>query len=59
MEIGDFEIKNSTCEKLLGIHFDNWLTFDYHISGLCIKASKKISALARVSQYMKLSKKKS
>ena len=21
MEIGDFEIENSTCEKLLGVHF--------------------------------------
>ena len=50
MEIGDFEIENSTCEKLLGVRFDNRLTFDYHISGLRKKASKKINALARVSQ---------
>ena len=50
MEIGNFEIENSTCEKLLGVHFDNRLTFDYHISGLCKKAGKKINALARVSQ---------
>ena len=56
IEIGDFEIENSKCEKLLGVHFDNRLTFDYHISGLCKKASKKINALARVSQYMNLSK---
>ena len=56
MEIGDFEIENSTCEKLLGVHFDNRLTFDYHISGLCKKTSKKINELARVSQYINLSK---
>ena len=41
MQIVDFEIENSTCEKLLGVHFDNRLTFDYHISGLCKKAGKK------------------
>ena len=58
MEIGDFRIENSTCEKLLGVHFDNSLTFDYHISGLCKKASKKINALARVSQYTNLSQRK-
>ena len=58
IEIGDFETENSKCEKLLGVHFDNRLTFDYHISGLCKKASKKINALARVSQYMNLSKRK-
>ena len=42
MEISDFEIEYSTCDKLLGVHFDNRMTFDYHISGLCKKASKKI-----------------
>ena len=40
MEISEFERENSACEKLLGVHFDNRLTFDYHISGLCKKASK-------------------
>ena len=39
MEIGDFEMENSTCEALLGVHFDNRLTFDYHISDVCKKAS--------------------
>ena len=58
IEIGDFEIENSKCEKLLGVHFDNRLTFDYHILGLCKKASKKINALARISQYINLSKRK-
>ena len=41
MEIGNIEIVNSTRENLLGGHFDNRLTFDYHISGLCKKASKR------------------
>ena len=34
------EIENGTCEKLLGVHFDNRLTFDYHISVLCKKLVK-------------------
>ena len=38
----DFEIENKTCEKLLEVHFHNRLNFDYHISGLCKKASKEI-----------------
>ena len=37
MKVCDFEIENSTCEKLSGVHFDNNLNFDYHISGLCKK----------------------
>ena len=41
MELGNFKTDNSTCEKLLGVHFDNTLNFDYHISGLCRKAGKK------------------
>ena len=36
------EIENGTCEKLLGVHFDNRLTFDYHISVLCKKLVKKL-----------------
>ena len=32
MKIDDFEIENSSCDKLLGVHFDSRLIFDYHIS---------------------------
>ena len=32
--IDDFKIENSACEKLLGTHFDNMLTSDYHMSQL-------------------------
>ena len=38
-------IKNSKEEKLLGVVFDNNLTFNTHIKGLCKKAGSKISAL--------------
>ena len=54
MEIADFEIENSTREKLLEVHFDNIRA----LSELYKKSSKKINTLARVSQYMNLSKRK-
>ena len=40
MEIGELEIENSTCEKLLLVHFNNRLNFDYHITRLCKTGSK-------------------
>ena len=42
MKIGNFKIENSICEKLLGIYFDNRLSFDYDISELCKKVSKEL-----------------
>ena len=42
MEISDFEIESSTWEKHLEVHFNNRLTFEYHLSELCEKASDKI-----------------
>ena len=50
IQIGNIKIKSSNCEELLGVHFENRSTFDYHILGLCKKASKEINALARFSQ---------
>ena len=40
--------KNSGCEKLLGVKFDNNLTFEKHITDICRKASRKTYALARM-----------
>ena len=42
MKIGDFKILISTCQKLSGVHCDSRLTFDYHMSEQCKKASKKM-----------------
>ena len=49
INIGEFSIENSDCEKLLGVKIDNKLTFDCHMSDMCKKASRKINALARVA----------
>ena len=56
IKIGSHEIANTKCEKLLGVHLDSGLSFDYHISEICKKASRKVCALARVTSCMSLSK---
>ena len=43
--------------KLLGVHFDNQLRFDFHIEKVCKNANRKIHALARVTHILDLSKK--
>ena len=43
------------CEKsvkLLGVTIDNKLNFNEHVSKICKKASQKLHALARISNYM-------
>ena len=58
VNIGNYTIDNSECEKLLGVKIDVNLNFSDHISDLCKKASRKISALARVTPFMVLGKRK-
>ena len=57
-KIEDFSIKNSTEEKLLGVKFDSNLSFESHITSLCKNASQKLHALARISRYMDLNKRR-
>ena len=45
-------MKESTAENLLGITFDQSLSFKQHVKVLCKKASQKLHALARISRYM-------
>ena len=42
INIGDFSIENSDCEKLLGVKIDNKLTFDYYVSDMCKKLIDKL-----------------
>ena len=58
IRVGESLIKNSTCEKLLGIKIDNKLNFDTHVEGLYKKANNKLRALARATPYMSFEKKK-
>ena len=50
--------ENSTEEKLLGVKFDSNLSFENHVTSLCKKASQKLHALARISHYMDLNKRR-
>ena len=52
VNINGYEIFNNDHVKLLGITIDNKLKFNKHVSNLCKKASQKLHALCRISQYM-------
>ena len=58
IQVGNYNIANRKCEKLLGINFDHNLNFDKHLSELCKKSSRKINALSRITPYMNVSKKR-
>ena len=56
--IQDQRISNSNRSKILGMTFDNILTFENYIEQRCKKASQKISALARIVSHMNQAKRK-
>ena len=43
-----------TSFKLLGIHFDEYLSFDKHISHLCAKISKSLYCINRLKNFLDL-----
>ena len=54
---GEIQVENTIISnvkrvKLLGAHIEGRLDFDYHVSQVCKKASKKIYALSSVCKYM-------
>ena len=58
IKIADKSIEEINKGKLLGITFDNKLTMSDHIKQICKQASKKLSALARIAQYIDEQKRK-
>ena len=52
LNVEDEVIECSSSVKLLGVTIDNKLNFDEHVSKLCKKASQKIHAFARISNFM-------
>ena len=50
-------IFNSSCEKILGIYFDNKLKLNTHVTKLCKKVNQKLYALARISNFMSVNQK--
>ena len=51
-------IKNSNNKKLLGINLNNRIGFDTHVANICNRVSKKLHALARISQFMDIHKRR-
>ena len=58
LKIHDSIITSNSSEVLLGVLIDRELTFHDHITRLCFKANQELSALARVSKYMNLPKRR-
>ena len=58
IKIGDINIENSTCEKLLGVKVDNKLNFIENLDGIIKKVSRKVSALSRIFPFMDLTKRR-
>ena len=50
--MGETTIKNCKQVKLLGIHLDNTLSFNNHVTMLCDRISSKLHAMARLSNFM-------
>ena len=58
IKIGTEVISNSKEEKIIGVYFDNKLNFNTHLKKLCKKTSKKLHALARLSNLMTIRQRK-
>ena len=53
-KIGSNTIWESQCEKLLGVHIDKGLRFNFHVLYICKKANIKLTALIRLARYYNL-----
>ena len=58
VNIGTSLIKNSDCERLLGIDIDRKLKFENHINQIFSKARAKIKVLARIVPFLNKRKRK-
>ena len=56
LKVGNLHIKHFLYKKLLGINFDYKLNFAKYFEGICQKASRKLTVLARLAKYMTSSK---
>ena len=52
------QIKNSNCERLLGIDIDFKLSFENHINQICSKARAKTKGLASIVPFLNKRKRK-
>ena len=52
LNIGDELIKPVSLVKLLGVRIDDNLSFNEHVSKLCVKAARQTNALRRIVKYI-------
>ena len=57
-KVGNDKIWESITVKLLGVTIDNQLKFNGHVLNICKKASRKLSALSRMSSFLSFDKKR-
>ena len=57
-KVGNDKIWESRTVKLLGVTIDNQLKFNEHVLNICKKASRKLSALSRMSSFLSFDKKR-
>ena len=57
-KIGQTKIWENKNQKLLGLKIDHQLNFDGYLISLCKKAGKKLSALARLENFLSLEQRK-
>ncbi len=58
MNVGGFDIPNTSSQKPLGVTIDSKMTFKIHVTKICSKASQKLHGLSRVSNYMDFKQRK-
>ena len=58
LKVGKDHIWESKEVKLLGLTIDNELKFEKHVSSLCLKANRKLSALSRMGKFLSFAKKR-
>ena len=58
IQIANTTIESSRSQKLLRIVIDNKLKFELDFGNICQKANRKLNALARLTNYMELRKRR-
>ena len=50
--INENKVEATKCVKQLGVYVDENLTFDEHISHICMRAARQLNSLQRIAKYL-------
>ena len=56
--LDDISIESVSNIDILGVKFDHKLNFDDHVKALCVKASRQVSVLLRLSNFLDIESRK-